>query len=70
MTNSADIKRMKVKRDVVIRWYVRDGNDIYGGPFDTKEEAEQCLAEAQQIDAQHPIEGTYSNFNRYIAGDR
>lgn len=56
MTNSPDIKRLRVKRDVVIRYYVRDGNDIYGGPFDSKEEAEECLTQAKQIEAETPIQ--------------
>jgi hypothetical protein len=53
--NPQDIKRLKVKRDVVIRYYVQDGDWIYAGPFDTKNEATEALKQAKQIDRQSPI---------------
>jgi hypothetical protein len=57
MTNSPDIKALRVKTETIKRYYVEyPGGDIYGGPFDTKEEAKECLKQAREIDAQHPIQ--------------
>ncbi len=53
--NSDDIKRLKVKRDVVIRYYIQDGDWIYAGPFDTKAEAQSELNKAKHIDRETPI---------------
>lgn len=54
--NSPDIKKLRVKVDIVKTYYVQTPDGwIYGGPFDTKSEAIDCLREAKIIDAQHPI---------------
>ena len=54
--NSPDIKSLKVKVDVIRKYYVQTPDGwIYGGPFDTKQEAINCLEEAKRIDAEHPI---------------
>lgn len=53
--NSHDIKRLRVRTEIIKRYYVTDKDDshcIYGGPFDTKEEAKQCLEQAKAIDAE------------------
>jgi hypothetical protein len=52
---------LRVRTEIVKRYYVEavDGW-IYGGPFDTKEEARSCLKEARQRGASNPltVEGT------------
>jgi hypothetical protein len=41
-------QRLRVKVEVVRRFYVEfPGGGIYGGPFDSKEEAQACLAAAK-----------------------
>ncbi len=47
--NRPDFKRLKVRRDAVIRYYVQDGSWIYAGPFDTKAEAQQALNDASNL---------------------
>ena len=54
--NSPDIRRLRVRVNVVKTYYVETPDGwIYDGPFDTKQEAEQSLKEAKRIDEQHPI---------------
>jgi hypothetical protein len=43
-----DIKRLRVKTEIVRRYYVQLDDWIYAGPFDTKEEAQQALADAKE----------------------
>ena len=52
--NALDVKRLKVKRDVVVRYYVQQGDWIYAGPFDTKIEAQQALTDAVNLNSQQP----------------
>ncbi len=42
-----DTQRLKIKRDVVVRYYVQQGDWIYAGPFDSKAEAQQALKDAK-----------------------
>jgi hypothetical protein len=55
--NSQDIKKLRIKADTVTRYYVQSKDDgwIYGGPFDTKQEAEDCLNQAKEIDKGYEI---------------
>ena len=58
-TLSWDIKRLRIRVETIKRYYVLvdgDWQSIYGGPFDEKSEAEQCIEDARRIDAQHPIQ--------------
>lgn len=43
--------KLRVTTQIVRRYYVEYPRDagIFGGPFDTKEEAEDCLRRAQAI---------------------
>ncbi len=50
--NSSDIKRLKVRTEIIRQYYVRDGDWIYAGPFETKQEAEQALSQAKKIDSE------------------
>lgn len=34
---------MKIQTERLVRYYVMDGDWVYGGPFDTKDEAKECL---------------------------
>ncbi len=50
------MERFKIKRDVVIRYYVQQGDWIYAGPFDSKQEAQQALIEANKSELETPIQ--------------
>ena len=50
--NLAYAKKLKVRVEIVKTYYVQTADGwIYGGPFDSKEEATKCLKEAK-LDAQ------------------
>ena len=40
----------KITVEVVRRYYVEIDGWVYGGPFDTKDEAKECLKQAKKID--------------------
>lgn len=54
--NTADILKLKIKTEIVRRYYVESDGWIYGGPFDSKEEAQKCIRDAMQIDSEHPLQ--------------
>jgi hypothetical protein len=35
--------KMKITVEKIIRYYVEEEGWVFGGPFETKEEAKQCL---------------------------
>jgi hypothetical protein len=50
MTSQAGGKKPspKITTEIIRRYYVEIGEWIYGGPFDTKEEAKACLVIAKK----------------------
>jgi hypothetical protein len=49
------MQKYKITTETIKRYYVTIAGDIYGGPFDTKEEAVNCIRDAQQIDKENPL---------------